>query len=201
MTQGWPLTAVLAVQAVCGLFFLGNIVISVLGLTTISWFAHELIEIGAAIGLILGSILGAVALSKARRRTAYVEAQLQAASGAFSQILEQRFVDWGLTPAERDVALLSIKGMSISEIADLRNSRPGTVKAQTSAVYRKAGVSGRPQLLSQFIDELMSDSMLERDLNPPATLPNSNGHDRDPAAPSPPETEPLAPANNRIADS
>ena len=32
----------------------------------------------------------------------------------------------------------------------------GTVKAQTAAIYRKAGVSGRPQLLSLFIDDLMA---------------------------------------------
>jgi hypothetical protein len=32
------------------------------------------------------------------------------------------------------------------------------VKAQTNAIYRKAGVTGRSQLLSLFIDDLMSDS-------------------------------------------
>ena len=31
----------------------------------------------------------------------------------------------------------------------------GTVKAQTNAIYRKAGVSGRSQLLSLFIEDLM----------------------------------------------
>jgi len=34
----------------------------------------------------------------------------------------------------------------------------GTVKAQTNAIYRKAGVSGRPQLLSLFIEDLMDDA-------------------------------------------
>lgn len=63
----------------------------------------------------------------------------------------------GLTPAEKDVALFAIKGMSIAEIAMLRETSEGTVKAQTNAIYRKAGVSGRSQLLSLFIDDLMRD--------------------------------------------
>ena len=62
-----------------------------------------------------------------------------------------------LTPSERDVALFAIKGMSTAEIASLRSTSEGTVKAQTNAIYRKAGVSGRSQLLSLFIEDLMRD--------------------------------------------
>jgi DNA-binding CsgD family transcriptional regulator len=83
--------------------------------------------------------------------------RLRRASGAFLDLLEERFAEWGLTPAERDVALFAIKGMSTAEIAVLRNTSEGTVKAQTNAIYRKAGVTGRSQLLSLFIDDLMRD--------------------------------------------
>jgi len=38
----------------------------------------------------------------------------------------------------------------------LRSTSEGTVKAQTNAIYRKAGVTGRPQLLSLFIEDLMA---------------------------------------------
>jgi hypothetical protein len=55
------------------------------------------------------------------------------------------------------VALFAIKGLSTADIARMRSSSEGTVKAQTNAIYRKAGVSGRPQLLSLFIEELMQD--------------------------------------------
>ncbi|NNF92563.1 MAG: helix-turn-helix transcriptional regulator, partial [Boseongicola sp.] len=65
--------------------------------------------------------------------------------------------EWALTPAERDVALFAIKGFSTQDIADLRGVSEGTIKAQTNAIYRKAGVSGRPQLLSLFIDDLVED--------------------------------------------
>ncbi len=132
---------------------------SVLGLpfAPIDWQLYELIEIGAAVGLVLGVIMGAFELRNARRRTMRAELALRAASGAFMEVLEERFTEWGLTPAERDVALFAIKGMSTQEIAVLRSTSEGTVKAQTNAIYRKADVSGRPQLLSLFIDELMVD--------------------------------------------
>jgi DNA-binding CsgD family transcriptional regulator len=86
------------------------------------------------------------------------EARLRRASGAFMDLLQERFETWGLTPSERDVALFAIKGMSTAEIAVLRSTSEGTVKAQTNAIYRKAGVTGRPQLLSLFIDDLIEDT-------------------------------------------
>lgn len=138
------------------MFFLLNIAISVFGLHPLPWTAYEAIEIGAALGLVLGSVLGALAIRRSHARTTHVEAQLKAASGAFMDLLEERFAEWGLTPAERDVALFCIKGLSTPDIATFRATSEGTVKAQTNAIFRKAGVSGRTQLLSLFIDDLMS---------------------------------------------
>lgn len=94
-------------------------------------------------------------LRRSYRRQQQIEDQLRAASGAFMELMEDRFSEWGLTSAERDVALFSVKGMSTQEIAALRDVSEGTVKAQTNAIYRKAGVSGRSQLLSLFIDDLV----------------------------------------------
>lgn len=149
--------AVFVVQLLCAFFFLSDIMITVLRLpiAPIDWQVHELIEIGAAIGLVLGAGVGAIMLRNALRRTRHVESQLRAASGAFMELLEDRFAEWALTPAERDVALFAIKGMSTQEIAAMRQTSEGTVKAQTNAIYRKAGVTGRPQLLSLFIDDLI----------------------------------------------
>ncbi len=153
--------AALALQALCAFFFISDIVVSVFGLraTPIAWQTREFLEIGAAVGLLLGFVLGAIALRRTRRRQQAAEAQLRVASGAFMELLDERFTEWGLTPAERDVALFAIKGMSTQEIAGLRATSEGTVKAQTNAIYRKAGVTGRPQLLSHFIDDLMGEGL------------------------------------------
>ena len=150
---------VLIIQALCAVFFVSDIMSSYFGFgtTPISWEARELIEIGAATGLVVGLIFAATALRAAYRDRNLAEERLRRASGAFMDLLEERFAEWGLTAAERDVALFAIKGMSTAEIGRLRSTSEGTVKAQTNAIYRKAGVTGRPQLLSLFIDDLMRD--------------------------------------------
>ncbi|MGV6811963.1 MAG: helix-turn-helix transcriptional regulator [Brevirhabdus sp.] len=157
MNRRVTIAAILVVQAICAVFFVSEIVLGVLGLraTPIKWQIRELMEIGAALGLILGLALGAVALVQAMKRTKRAEAKLKAASQAFSELLEERFQDWRLTPAERDVAMFAIKGMSTAEIAALRDTSEGTVKAQTNAIYRKAGVANRTQLVSLFVEDLM----------------------------------------------
>lgn len=149
------IAVILVVQVLCAVLFVVNILSTITGFAQFSWMVHELIELGAAFGLLLGVGLGALALRRTLRRNRVIEGQLRAASGAFMDLLEERFADWGLTPAERDVALFAIKGMSTAEIASLRDVSEGTVKAQTNAIYRKAGVGGRAQLLSLFLDELI----------------------------------------------
>ncbi len=159
------LAAVVAVQTLCSLFFIWDILSGLFGLRTdpLSWQTRELIEIGAALGLILGVVLGAVLLLRIFRHTRRIEVQLHRASSAFAELLEERFTEWGLTPSERDVAWFAIKGMTLAEIAGLRGTSEGTVKAQSNAIYRKAGVNSRSQLLSLFIEDLMQDTAAGKD--------------------------------------
>lgn len=185
--QALVVGGILSVQALCAVFFVSDIVASVLGLRTapIAWRTRELLEIGAATGLVLGLILGALALRRSIRQQRQAEEKLRRASTAFLDLLEERFADWALTPAERDVAMFAIKGLSIPDIARVRATSEGTVKAQTAAIYRKAGVNGRPQLLSLFIEDMM-------DVRP--ALPTAPA-----ALPAPSETRDDGPANRQAA--
>jgi DNA-binding CsgD family transcriptional regulator len=151
------LVLVVAVQAFCTLFFVWDILAGIVGLPRrpLSWRMREIMEMGAAVGLVLGVVLGAVLLVTTLRQNRSMETQLRQASGAFAELLEERFRAWGLTPSERDVAWFTIKGLSIAEIARLRQTSEGTVKAQSNAIYRKAGVSGRAQLVSLCIEDLI----------------------------------------------
>lgn len=170
MRRAAPFIAIFVIQALCAFFFVSDILSSSLGFQTtpISWEMRELLEIGAALGLILGVVLGGVMLRRALHDRHQAEEQLRRASGAFMDLLQERFAEWSLTPSERDVALFAIKGMSTAEIAALRATSEGTVKAQTNAIYRKAGVSGRSQLLSLFIEDLMRDDGAVRPMPTPA---------------------------------
>ena len=156
-------------QVLSAFFFVSDILSSVIGFDTepISWEMRELLEIGAVLGLVFGALLSVAVLGRMLKRQKRAEEQLRQVSGAFMELMEARFRDWGLTSAERDVALFAIKGLSTHEIAVLRGTAEGTVKAQTNAIYRKSGVNGRPQLLSLFIEDLMDDAML------PAPVPTA----------------------------
>ena len=158
MKRQWHVLVIVCVQVLCAFFFVSQILASILGVAPVSWRVHELIELGSARGPPLGVALGLFGLRRTMARNVLVEDQLRVASGAFLDVMEERFTAWELTPAERDVALFAIKGMSTQEIAALREVSEGTIKAQTNAIYRKAGVSGRTQLLSLFIDDLMADA-------------------------------------------
>lgn len=156
-------------QALCAILFVSDIFSSIIGMSAapMPWQMRELLEISAALGLVAGAVLGGLAMSRAVKDRNHAQERLRRASGAFLDLLQERFAEWGLTPAEKDVALFAIKGMSTAEIAVLRKTSEGTVKAQTNAIYRKAGVTGRSQLLSLFIDDLMRD---DTELRPPLQI-------------------------------
>ena len=157
MTRAGAYLALLLAQAVCALLFSSDILLSVIGIypAPMAWSTREMMEVGALIGLLLGLVFGAMLVWRAFGDLRRAEARLERASVAFIDLLNARFDEWGLTAAERDVALFAIKGLTVQDIARLRETSEGTVKAQTAAIYRKADVSGRPQLLSLFIEDLM----------------------------------------------
>lgn len=100
------------------------------------------------------------------------------ASGELLFILASKFNDWQLSVSEKEIALLLIKGLSIQEIAEIRVTKPGTIKSQCSSVYRKANVKGRNELVAYFVEDLLAgDSLMElKDSNPqpPSSPPRNN---------------------------
>ncbi|MGI9391086.1 MAG: helix-turn-helix transcriptional regulator [Boseongicola sp.] len=156
------LWAVFALQLFCAVFFVLDAILDFLGYEgTTGIRALDTVEYFIAVALLIGVLITGREIARIVRRNNRLSDQVRAASGEFSMLMDDRFADWGLTASERDVAILSIKGLSVAEIAEARGSAEGTVKAHSAGVYRKAGVTGRLQLLSLFVDELVDAPMID----------------------------------------
>lgn len=146
----------IAVQALAASFFLYDI-LSDIQIETIGFHfdLHAVMELLATLTLIvaIGVEVGVIRhLLEERER---MQETLDIARGKFAEMIEENFSRWRLSPAEREVAWLAIKGFSIDEIARIRGAKGGTVKAQLGAVYRKAGVSRRVELLAILVEDLL----------------------------------------------
>jgi len=69
--------------------------------------------------------------------------------------IDAQFDRWQLTPAEREVAMLMLKGLSHKEIAAVRDASERTVRQQARAIYSKANLSGRAALSAFFLEDLL----------------------------------------------
>jgi DNA-binding NarL/FixJ family response regulator len=69
--------------------------------------------------------------------------------------IDAQFDRWALTPAEREVGLLLLKGLSHKEIASVRGVGEATVRQQAQGMYRKAGLSSRNDLAAFFLEDLL----------------------------------------------
>jgi len=94
-------------------------------------------------------------LSALRDQPAPEDPAAAAARQQFGQTLREQFSRWKLTDSEQAVALLLLKGLSFKEIAAVRNTLEKTVRQQASAIYRKAGVSGRHAFSAWFIEDFL----------------------------------------------
>jgi DNA-binding CsgD family transcriptional regulator len=79
------------------------------------------------------------------------------------EAIDSHYSRWNFTEAERDVALLLLKGLSLKEAAAIRASTERTIRAQARAIYAKAGLTGRASLSAFFLEDLLAP--LEHDQN------------------------------------
>lgn len=162
MSKRTILWALFSVQAVCCAYFLMDITWDLLLPTQLNRLAEsDLAEAVVTFAMFVSLIFTGNELRLLMSRHQKLTDQIDIASGAFATVLENRFNEWKLTSAERDIAILALKGFSIAEMAGLRDIKEGTVKAQCAALYRKADVSGRVQLLSVFLDDLLADGLVD----------------------------------------
>lgn len=135
-----------------------------------SWLsAHVLFEVavmglslGLAVTLWLGLARTSRSLSELRRTMEARQAERDRWRESAQKVLEglgaaidRQFQAWELTPSEREVALLLLKGYSHKHIAVATHRSERTVRQHAVAVYRKARLSNRAELAAFFLEDLM----------------------------------------------
>ena len=131
--------------------------------------AHVLVEIGFVL-ISLGSVfylwLGWVgarrSLGRARDRLAAKEVERDRWKARATRLLQGlgaeidvQFERWSLTPAERQVAMLLLKGLGHREAAAVLERSERTVRQHAVSVYRKSGLAGRAELSAFFLEDLL----------------------------------------------
>lgn len=76
--------------------------------------------------------------------------------------IDEQFSVWGLTPSEREVALLLLKGLGHKQVAGATDRSERTVRQHAVSVYQKSGLGGRAELSAFFLEGLL----LPRDQRP-----------------------------------
>lgn len=131
---------------------------------------HQVVEGAAALLALGGAVHVAWVVRRNRREIQVLAGDLEAARAeagrwreeaagllrGLSEAIDHQLGRWELTEAEREVALLLIKGLSTREIAGLRSTREATVRQQAQGVYRKAGLQGRAELAAFFLEDLLA---------------------------------------------
>ena len=85
-------------------------------------------------------------------------ANAEKALDGLGRAIDRQFDVWGLTPAEREVALLILKGHGHKQIAGLTGRSERTVRQHAVTVYGKAGLGSRAELAAFFLQDLMLPS-------------------------------------------
>ncbi|MDQ2090621.1 helix-turn-helix transcriptional regulator [Marimonas arenosa] len=149
------LAAALALQTLAAVFFIGDVASDY---RWIGFDPHTTFEAMVALALIIGIGISALEMRRTLLRIRRAEEALSLASGAFAEVIEARFAGWGLTPAEADVALFTLKGLETSEIAALRSAAESTVRAQLTRVFAKSGAGSRAQFVALFVEDLLENA-------------------------------------------
>lgn len=160
-------------QAFITAILLGIIVTVIFDLVTDSsegvvwWhlFAEGATAFGAAVGIFL-LVRSRFALKHSLQSEKLTSVQLRAEAemwksqskkyiDGLSLALDEQLTRWNLTASEKEVTFLLLKGLSLKEIAEIRQTTEKTARVQSTAIYAKSGLSGRSELAAFFLEDLL----------------------------------------------
>lgn len=133
------------------------------------WSFHVWFELGTlvvSLATLVWLLSGLLRASRSLERAARTSARHQAERDEWRKRAEKLLVGlgeaiddqlrrWELTPAERETALLLLKGLGFKEIAAVQQRSERTVRQHAIAVYRKSGLAGRAEFAAFFLEDLL----------------------------------------------
>ncbi len=93
-------------------------------------------------------------LELSNNKVSQMSEELKRSKRDFFAAVQEQFERWQLTPSEKEVGLFLLKGLSLNEIAELRQTSEKTIRHQASAVYKKSDCTGRHELAAFFFEEM-----------------------------------------------
>ncbi len=198
------------VMIILSAIVVGGVIDVILDRPTTLWSAHILLEVtlivvslGTAVYLARGWYSASRRLRRSQAELARERAQQEAwrarAEEALARLgtaLSEHFDAWGLTPAERRVAMGILRGWSHKRIARETGTSERTIRQHAVAVYRKSGLEGRARFSGFFLEGLMlPEEALTRDDSSATTAPP--GASTRPASPPPPPRRAAASRSGR----
>jgi len=94
-------------------------------------------------------------LIKIRKDLESSNIRLQKGKKDYQQVIQWQFTEWQLSPSEKEVALLLLKGLSLKEVATCRSTHEKTVRKQASTIYNKSKLGGRHELSAWFFEDML----------------------------------------------
>ncbi|MEH6458012.1 MAG: LuxR C-terminal-related transcriptional regulator [Cocleimonas sp.] len=94
-------------------------------------------------------------LKQVREQLESSNVRLRDGKKEYQEVIQWQFNEWALSPSEKEVALLMLKGLSIKEVSQARSTQEKTVRKQASAIYEKSGLGGRHELSAWFFEDLL----------------------------------------------
>ncbi len=116
---------------------------------------HFTLEVFAFIGVSMALIAGVRYLVKVRVRLYGEEQRNYLLAQDLVEILNLQMSEWEMTPSEKEIAWLIIKGYRFSEIAELRGVKESTTRLQATSLYAKAGVKSRSEFVAEIFQTVL----------------------------------------------
>jgi DNA-binding NarL/FixJ family response regulator len=157
----------LIVLTLVAVFFVTDIFFDIQEGIPVSHIWHEVVMFGIAFGALIWQIrviikkndhIESLNTELLDTKQSYQEwkAKTHASAQEIRQLIDKQFLLWHLSHSEKDVALLLIKGLSMKEIAEIRQTQEKTVRQQATTIYKKSELSGRQELAAFFLEDILS---------------------------------------------